>query len=421
MSLREAVLSHPLFTKTRLYSLYSDFRKLKEANPDGFEANLIAWKSLIDEFFQKGLFSHWFVLDTDGLMEELVLPEYGKPMALDFVLDELIKCGDLIPLKSFENESIYAKKWVKPLLTWAVDKFIMDTSYKVGDKKNNLKSDRLISKKVLESYVFELLEKINKESDKSKLLFDRIQFKKYIESLNIKINGKAPKLTDLDYEILLKYLNREKPKLNFNDEIIKFSLDEITEQDEAIVQLKTTIEDSHLKSEELNDKINLLDIKIKESLKSKNRELAKNLLRSKKIAQDSLIKQIETINQLDSVLFKIDEASSNIQLLNALEIGASLLKSLNNEIGGVERVEEIMDEIIDEKTKTDEISQEINKLSTPIDGIDEEEIDQEYEEMLKQATTGKDEAVDEIAKKLEGLKVAPTTINTEEKKQAIHN
>lgn len=44
MSLLDFILSQPSFTETRIPSLYSDFRRLKDSNPDGYEANVNVWK-----------------------------------------------------------------------------------------------------------------------------------------------------------------------------------------------------------------------------------------------------------------------------------------------------------------------------------------------------------------------------------------
>jgi charged multivesicular body protein 7 len=424
MSLRDAVLGHPLFTNTRLYSLFSDFRKLKEANPEGYEANLIAWKSLIDEFFQRNLLSHRFVLDTDGFLETLVLPEYGKPLALGIVLEELIKTGGLVPLKQFETEPMNTRRWgVRPVVSWAVNKFVMDTSYKLTDWKNNLKADKLISRKALESFALEISQKI--DTDNSKKVFTQSQFQEYVNALD----DQSKSLSDLDFDVLLKYLHRDLQKIKIDDGIIKVGNEDITEQDRGILQLRSTLDSINEKSAELTKKIDDLTIKIKQSLKNNNKELAKNLLRSKKIAQDSLNKQVESLAQLESVLYKLDEASNNIQILNALDAGSTLLKDLNTEIGGVSRVEDIMNKLEDEKLKADEISNEIIRFGSEV--IDNDEIDEEYEEMLRQETEknkirkNKEEKEEkeilEVGNELSKLKVAPSKIKESLAKEALHS
>ncbi len=79
--------SNPLFSKTRLPSLYSDFRKLKISNVDGFNANLNAWKSLLLKSLEKGAFKDKLQLTADNeLVHSLQLPGVGIPLAIDCVL-----------------------------------------------------------------------------------------------------------------------------------------------------------------------------------------------------------------------------------------------------------------------------------------------------------------------------------------------
>lgn len=436
-TIRDCVTNHSLFTKSRLYSLYSDFRKLKEVNPDGYEANLIAWKSLIETFFQQQVLKDAFVLSTDGLADNLTLADYGKPIALDLVLEELIQSGDLIPIKTFEQrtDSIYTRKWIRPLMSWTVNKFIMNTSYKVGDSRHNLKSDNLVSKKTLESYVKELDNKagLEKLTGQSRTLFTKEELSSYLNSLNIALHGKKVHLSGVDFELLLLYLERDINKVRVKDNIIKFGDSEITDEDISIAEIKSTLTNLNAKSDELQSKIDHVSLKLKESLSNKNnKELSLNLLRSKKLAEKSLATQLSLINQLESVMYKIDESSSNVQLLKALENGTVVLKSLNTQIGGVERVEEIMDNLEEEKYQSDKIASELSRLETQ---VDDSEVEAEFQEMLSQETTKdkspsqqKDEAAaaeKQLTDKLAELALSPTDIEKEatepEKRQALHS
>ncbi|CAM9010651.1 unnamed protein product [Wickerhamomyces anomalus] len=430
---RDCVTSHSLFTKSRLYSLYSDFRKLKEVNPYGYEANMIAWKSLVDTFFQKQVLKDIFVLSTDGLLEELTLAEYGKPMSLDLVLDELIATGDLIPIKQYKQrtDSIYSRKWIRPMLSWTVNRFIYDTSYKIGDRKHQLKSDKLISKNLLEDYVKELENKTALEnlSTHSRNVFTKFELLSYLNALNIHLYGKIVNLSDLDYDIFLTYLERDVHKVKVKGDIVKFGSDEVTEEDESIAEIKSTLKSLNSKTEELQQKLDNVSLRLKESLRNKNnKDLSLNLLRSKKLAEKSLSTQLSLTNQLESVMYKIDESSSNVQLLKALENGTVILKSLNSQIGGVERVEKIMDDLEEETYQNDKIAAEFNRLDTQ---VDDSEIEAEFEEMLSQEKGRQksehytESSENELLDKLQELKLAPNEIDPKSEKkverEALHN
>ncbi|KAH3672257.1 hypothetical protein WICMUC_004352 [Wickerhamomyces mucosus] len=425
--LRDTVHSHSLFTSSRLYSLYSDFRKLKEVNPDGYEANLTAWNSLIDELFQKGLFQHTFILDTKNLEESLTLSSYGKPLCLALVLEELVRSNDLIPYAEFidRKDSIYLKRWVKPFLKQFINHYIYDTSYKLSDRNNNLKVDKLISKKTLELFESELLKELTQKKSVTAQLFHREELKNYINSLNIKLFSRENRvihLSDLDFDIFLKYLERDSNKIRVCGDVVKFDTEQITDQDISILEIKSLVIKITKSNDLLSDKINSATLALKNLVKQKsyNKELSFNLLKSRKIAENSLAKQISSLNQLESIIYKIDESATNIQLLDALQKGTIILKGLNTQIGGVEKVESIIDELEGEKYKVEKITERINDLSKG-DEIDNNDLEVELDELLKQETNQKLSVVDEerhteedISQKLRQLKLEPTSVKIKE-------
>lgn len=422
--IQDAIAQNKLFTETRIPSLYSDFKKLEQINPDGYEANLIAWKSLIQQLFHGGHLSNCFVLDTTGLLDELTLAHHGKPMCVDLVLETMVKAGDLIPWSVWtsSHDGIYAKHWVKPVVSWAINRFVWDTSYKLSDKKG-LKADKLVNKSMLEGYTKELFKLISNK--RHELLFEKDQLRHFLNEHPVAVEGVKRELSDLDYEVLLTYLKRDLHKVQIRDGIVKFGEDEITPEDIGICEIKTTIKRLEDRNNELQSKIDSTSVKLKQSLANKsNKQLSLNLLRSKKIAEQSLSKQLASLTQLESVMYKIDESSSNLQLLNALEKGSAVLKSLNTQLGGVERVEAIMDEIEDQKYAADKITEEITRLD---EQVNDEEVEEELAKMLAEETS-KDKETEEIAKKLEGLEIAPSkqpekNVNEkiEQENQPLHN
>lgn len=412
--LRDAVIDHKLFTKTRLPSLYSDFRKLQDFNPDGYDANLVAWRSLFTELFTECKLKHTFALETAGLQDELILAGQGKPMCVDLVLEDLVRTGDLIPWSRWvQSEGIYETKWVKPVINWALNRFIWDTRYKLG-AKHGLKDDTLVSKLMLEKYVGSLFKVLS--TKRHELVFKKDQFRKLLETADIIVNGYKPHLSDLDFEILLTYLDRDVGRIYIRDEVIKFD-EEITDVDVGICEIKTTIEALEDKNKELQTKIDATNVRLKQSLNNKsNKELSLNLLRSKKVAERSLSKQLNSLTQLESVLYKIDESSSNLQMLSALEKGSVVLKSLNAQSGGVERVEEIMDELEEDKYQADQITEQFQRLGP----VNNSEVEEELQMLEEEEETKAKSNVDEISKKLEELDIAPEEITEKKEAELLH-
>lgn len=111
-------------SRTRLQSLYSDFRLQKETNPDGYHANSVAWIRGLTAAARAGLLplkqkasahsSHLAFTSGDELAKALHTQQYGRPPALDAVIRDAVDNRELIPLTDFLNaqRSIYSKSWV---------------------------------------------------------------------------------------------------------------------------------------------------------------------------------------------------------------------------------------------------------------------------------------------------------------------
>lgn len=85
----------PGFSDRRLPSLYSDFRKIKDSNTEGYEANITTWKAVLTEAIKSGTVSHDATVLSAGstLLEYFDSSLYGKPLALDCVLVSEITRG----------------------------------------------------------------------------------------------------------------------------------------------------------------------------------------------------------------------------------------------------------------------------------------------------------------------------------------
>ncbi|OAA68335.1 snf7 family protein [Niveomyces insectorum RCEF 264] len=134
------------FTRSRLPALYSDFRGLRSTNPEGYAANIAAWRRGLASLVRTGMLpaasststsavsnagrtssvapvataARNFLVLTAGqpLLDALQSDRYGRPLALDAVIREATQDHDMIPLQAFlqATESIYnSRSWV----SWA--------------------------------------------------------------------------------------------------------------------------------------------------------------------------------------------------------------------------------------------------------------------------------------------------------------
>lgn len=106
-SITDLVLESSLFTEARLPSLYSDFRQLKQSNPDGFNANVIAWEQALSSATSARLTStneSVFVFQSDEkILKSLRLRQYGEPLAVDCVIHEALRKRSWVSLDDFKN------------------------------------------------------------------------------------------------------------------------------------------------------------------------------------------------------------------------------------------------------------------------------------------------------------------------------
>lgn len=82
----EFIKNRPEFTSSRLPSLYSDFSFLKNANPEGYQANVSAWKYALQDAIWEGKIAwnnHYLILQYDNkLLTSLYMPNFGIPLGM---------------------------------------------------------------------------------------------------------------------------------------------------------------------------------------------------------------------------------------------------------------------------------------------------------------------------------------------------
>jgi charged multivesicular body protein 7 len=203
-------------------------------------------------------------------------------------------------------------------------------------------------------------------------------------------------LSKLDLLIILKYLSRDKkdvacsptvnPLILFLIQAIKFRssnkpLTPISESDTAIAELKKT-------QFSLKEQITLLTTqsevyteKAREATQKKNRILALSALRSRKLTESALQKRSDALARIEEVLGGVEQAASDVEVLKSLEGGATALERLNKDIGGIEKVERVMDRV----REGVELSEDVGKVIAEMGSskVDEEEVQEEFDEMLK--------------------------------------
>jgi len=197
-------------------------------------------------------------------------------------------------------------------------------------------------------------------------------------------------LADEDAEVLLRLLEREKLAISYDDKVVKFKPpsasrpDPITHQDITIASLKTLISALTSQCNTLSTRISSLTTSASTAIKASNRISALSALRSKKLAEKNLKSRADTLSQLEEIYTKIEQAADQVEIVGVMEASATVLKGLNTKVGGVERVEDVIEELWEEMGKADEVGQAINEPVGGREQVDDGEVDDELEAMERE-------------------------------------
>ncbi|ORY81332.1 Snf7-domain-containing protein [Protomyces lactucae-debilis] len=438
MTLLNTVLSQPSFKKSRLPSLYSDFATLKVSNKDGYDANIDAWiqalnKSLLEETFlsikeeaesstSTNAFASCLCITTSkALSDILTSSQWGKPLALASVEHEAVAKRAWIPKDLFmaQEESIYAPPSRLTNVTlgaafrWGVSKFwTPSTPTKLSGAAFVVVANiELVADKLMKQYQADM------QSSYSGHITTRSLFARWCTDLS------PYRLSGADIEVLLKYLARDQGTVVQSEgETLKFlpagvPLDDvsISQTDEAVAQLKATLAllDDQIKS--LSQRCTDLEIEAKEAISKSQKTLALSKLRTRKQLETTTRQRADQRAQVEAVLVKIDEAATNMGLLNAMEQGSFALDRLLKSMGGMERVDAIMDQVSDSMAQVDEVQQAMTI------GQDDTEVEDAYEQMLAEASASMKQVTIDEPMDLPSVPTAPVKQpETQELRQLEH-
>ncbi|CAL1192697.1 unnamed protein product [Candida parapsilosis] len=397
-TIEDIIKSIPAFKESRLNSLYSNFQKNKQLNPEGYEANIQAWKSLFTKIITSNKFEPESVVSiptyNPSLKESLSLHPYNEPKNLSNILQEFVNDKFLIPasLYTTAKESYFVtisgqfhisqyfsvnswQQW-RALKSYSIvkqgrlvdDRFIYwDELVKLGQK-----IAKVIETKVKGDTYSSILFNHN-------LLFDEI--------------SKHVAITSVDYDLLLKHLSRDvkllQTKVIDGVTFIKISQEEISPEDQAVVQVKQTINNLETRVKEVESKLNSIDFK---SVLKLPKDAQKSSLRSKMAMKANLVKLLDkNVNlelEMTTLLQKINDSNFNSAYFSVLEASAKTLSKLNSQLK-IDDVDRVKVDIDEEITKEEEIG---DALAGEAEDVD---VDEELNKMLDEEEKAKEEAAKE--------------------------
>ena len=151
----------------------------------------------------------------------------------------------------------------------------------------------------------------------------------------------------------------------------------------------------------------------KMAIKKRNRPLALRVLRSKKMTEDNLMQRLETLSTLEGISAKIEQASDQIAVVRAIKNSTGILRSLNQQVGKIETVEDTMEELQREMKSVDQVS-EIFEDARRDTSVDDYSIDEELEDLAQQVRVDEErKEAQETQEKLSTIEV-PSTLEASE-------
>ncbi|KAH0334912.1 hypothetical protein KCU81_g9269, partial [Aureobasidium melanogenum] len=423
-------------SRNRLQSLYSDFRLQKTSNPDGYQANSRAWMRGLTAAARAGRLppattaagqpSHVVFGSGEELSRALNSQQWGRPLALGAVMQDAVERREFIPLDDFLNatKSVYAKSWIPSpwqVVSWGLKQVGVASLFGASDK---LSVGNLVVMANVEEAANAIIAKASQlDQSTTSLIFSRSLFESEFAYVLDPTKHPEAALSTTDFDILLRYLSRDKPYLSFTSSTIKLkSTSEsapqpITQQDTDIANLRTLIKALETQVSALTDRITTLDISAREAVAAKRTVQAKSALRSKKLAETTLHTRSATLSQLEETFTAIQTAADQVAIISAMSASAKVLKSLHAEVGGTEGVEEVVDRLRDEMENVDEVGRIINEANTS--KVDEEDVDEEFATMerMEKEKREQEEAAKTAARlaELEGLEKERKEKEVEEK------
>lgn len=255
----------------------------------------------------------------------------------------------------------------------------------IGGNEDRFVTGRIVVLENLEEAGREIQKRLEGSRGRIERIFSRDEFKEKVED----VFGREKRLSDRDIGLLLRFLARDKQVLAYDGETVKIKAHNekiatpITAEDTTIASLKILIKDLEIQTQVLSQKVDELGITAKEAVTRKNRVSALAALRSKKLAETTLAKRHATLGQLEEVFTNIEQATDQVELVRVMEGSTRVLTGLNQEVGGVERVDNVVDQLREQMSQVDEVGNVITELGQP-GVVDEGEVDDELEAMERE-------------------------------------
>uniref|UniRef100_A0A182FT74 Charged multivesicular body protein 7 n=1 Tax=Anopheles albimanus TaxID=7167 RepID=A0A182FT74_ANOAL len=371
----------------RMSFLLADFRS-RNVNPESYDSKLQFWKDLVAAYC---LFQGSSIVSLIQL-KDVFRRKSITPQCLITVFDEMLKNGELLPKDNFLEPTMSSGWGIKKTFERQHSQMIQQTI------QSNGLFDKLINYTKLVTIV--------------------------VQSTNIIEEGILPALKLLEKA---RHLTMETVvRGNRAHEVIKFSertveVHSITYIEKCIYELEQSEQDLNQSIRQIEQAIATIMEQIHTYIQEGHKQSAKSLLKKKHMLESSVQRKINSLENLQQLLSRIQETQQNIGILEAFNLGSITLKKTFADSGlNIRTVENTIMEMRDVLEENNEVQNMIATVA--VDDSDDLNLEQELGSLINMKikesnlyaekdrpdlslTNQKTDLDAEILKRLEDLKV----------------
>lgn len=141
----------------------------------------------------------------------------------------------------------------------------------------------------------------------------------------------------------------------------------------------------------LSTRISALSESAQNAINNQSRTSALAALRSKRLTETTLTQRSETLVLLEEVYSKIEQAADQVAIVRVMEASTGLLRNLHAQVGGIDKVENVIEGLRNEMGKADEIGSVIEAGAQGDSVIDDSAVNEELESLERQANAREEE------------------------------
>ncbi|KAK9472686.1 uncharacterized protein V1510DRAFT_124520 [Dipodascopsis tothii] len=408
-SVLETVLAEAEFNERRLPSLYSDFRPLRESNVDGWEANVAAWAGALRRTVRSGR------LAGDGderdvltlhagpaLVQALTSPSLGKPLALQAVLDELVRTGELVPRAAFDVRPGLTRRALAlgaAAAAWAfrhTPAYEYYAAYTDGRPPPAVAATDYVVVANMRDAAATVVARAQQPPTCGPAALRALSARfrpVYTVGVVRELFGAAPfgaagvQLSAADVDVLVAHAVATGQAARDGD-VVRFGPGRVSDDDRAVAAVKQAVVDAWRRVEAQTHIATSHRAAVRRLVAARvdgqpaPPAMEKYHLRAARAAEAGVASASASLLQLEDLLAKLDSAAGHAEMAALMEQSASALVALNAEAGGVERAEAAAAALDDAVADADAIGE---ALTGPPDADVEADVEAEWDALVAEA------------------------------------